>query len=137
MASGHAITRLGKEALDVYQHSMITALAGGDRDKVDGPLVTDAAQKGDPVAIGILSEVGRRLGEGIAGLVNILDPEVVVIGGGAIAAGDLLVLPATEAFERAVEAPAYRPSVPILAATLGNDAGAVGAASLAIEELLA
>ena len=90
MASGHAITRLGKEALDVYQHSMITALAGGDRDKVDGPLVTDAAQKGDPVAIGILSEVGRRLGEGIAGLVNILDPEVVVIGGGAIAAGDLL-----------------------------------------------
>jgi glucokinase len=136
VASGHAIMRLGKDAFDAHPDSMIADLAGGDRAKVDGPLVTDAAQKGDQVAIGILSDVGRRLGEGIAGLVNILDPEVVVIGGGAIAAGDLLVLPATEAFERSVEAPAFRPAVPILAAALGNDAGAVGAASLAIEELL-
>jgi glucokinase len=67
--------------------------------------------------------------------VNILDPQIVVVGGGAIVAGDLLLDPAREAFIDAVEAPEHRPRVPIVAAQLGNDAGAVGAATLALEEL--
>jgi len=91
-----------------------------------------AAKEGDPVAIGVLAEVGRRLGEGIAGLVNILDPDVVVVGGGAIEAGDLLLETARRAYSDAVEAPDHRPEVPIVAAELGNDAGAVGAADLAL-----
>ena len=84
----------------------------------------------------VLSEVGRRLGEGIAGLVNVLDPDVVVIGGGVIEAGDLLLLPARTAFAQSVEAPEHRPDVPIVAAAMGNDAGAVGAADLALMELV-
>jgi glucokinase len=79
--------------------------------------------------------VGRRLGEGIAGLVNVLDSDVVVVGGGAIAAGELLLDPARHAFLEAVEAPEHRPEVPIVAAELGNEAGAVGAAALALEGL--
>jgi glucokinase len=82
----------------------------------------------------VLSEVGRRLGEGIAGLVNVLDPELVVIGGGAVEAGDLLLEPARRAFAEAVEGPEHRPPVPILPAAMGNDAGAVGAADLAFLE---
>jgi glucokinase len=103
--------------------------------RVSGPLVTRAAMDGDETARTILAKVGRRLGEGLAGLVNILDPDVVVIGGGAVAAGDLLLEPARRAFSGAVEAPAFRPSVPILPAELGNDAGMVGAAALALEDV--
>jgi glucokinase len=99
-----------------------------------GPIVTQAAQQGDPLAVHVLADVGRRLGEGIAGLVNVLDPDVVVVGGGAIVAGDLLLEPARSAFVEAVEAPDHRPEVPIRAAELGVDAGAVGAADLALQE---
>jgi glucokinase len=97
--------------------------------------VTKAAQEGDETAVAILAKVGRRLGEGIAGLVNVLDPEIVVVGGGVISAGDLLLEPARKAFRAAVEAPEFRPEVPIVPAALGNEAGVVGAATLAIEEL--
>ena len=133
VASGHAITRAGRDAAHQYPNSDIAQLAGGDPDAVTGPVVTEAAERGDQLAIGILGEVGRRLGEGIAGLVNVLDPELVVVGGGAVAAGDLLLEPARAGFLDAVEAADARPDVPIVAAKLGNDAGGVGAALLALE----
>jgi glucokinase len=136
VASGHAIQRAGREAAERYPHSKIAQLAEGVPDRVTGSVVTQAAQGGDETAVAILAKVGRRLGEGIAGLVNVLDPEVVVIGGGAVTAGDLLLEPARKAFAAAVEAPTFRPPVPIVPAALGNDAGAVGAAALALEELL-
>jgi glucokinase len=82
-----------------------------------------------------LAQVGRRLGEGIAGLVNVLDPEVVAVGGGAADAGDLLLEPARTAYSASVEAVAHRPEVPIVAATLGAETGAIGAAMLALDEL--
>jgi glucokinase len=132
MASGRAIDRLGRESARQHPDSRLTELAGGDPGGVDGNVVTEAAQEGDPVAVHVLAEVGRRLGEGIAGLVNILDPEVVVIGGGVVKAGDLILEPARRAFAGAVEAPSHRPDTPIVPAHLGNDAGAVGAADLAL-----
>lgn len=135
VASGHALTRAGRDAASQHPQSMIARRSDGDPARVTGPLVTEAARAGDPVARGILARVGRRLGEGIAGLVNVLDPEVVVVGGGVASAGDLLLGSARIAFSTSVEAPAHRPEVPMLAATLGNDAGAVGAATLALEEL--
>jgi glucokinase len=134
VASGHALARAGREAVRRHPGSLIARMAAGDPRNVAGPVVTDAAQQGDDVARRILAEVGRRLGEGIAGLVNVLDPEVVVVGGGAIAAGHLLLDPARAAFLDAVESPEHRPDVPIVPASLGNDAGAIGAAALALEE---
>ncbi|HKZ75994.1 MAG TPA: ROK family glucokinase, partial [Actinomycetota bacterium] len=135
VASGHAIGRLGRRAAAEHPRSLVTELAGGDPDRVTGTTVTEAAMRGDDVAIRILSEVGRRLGEGIAGLVNVLDPQVVVVGGGVIRAGDLLLDPARAACAEAVEGFEHRPNVPVVGAQLGNDAGAVGAATLALEEL--
>ena len=136
VASGRAISRLGAEAARANPSSLLSELAAGDPRAVSGPLVTEAARRGDAVAVEVLAEVGRRLGEGVAGLVNILDPEVVVIGGGAVDAGDLLLDPARKAYREAVEAPEHRPDVPILPAELHNDAGGIGAALLALEELL-
>jgi glucokinase len=134
VASGSAIGRLGRAAARKPDGAMLRDLAGGP-DRVTGAHVTAAAKRGDEPSIRLLAEVGRRLGEGIAGLVNVLDPQLVVVGGGAIEAGDLLLEPARVAFRTAVEGPDHRPRVPIVAAQLGNDAGAVGAAVLALEEL--
>ena len=134
VAAGRAIDRMGER--EAREHdSTLRRLAGGDPEKVTGRLVTEAASLGDAAARRILAEAGRRLGQGIAGLVNVLDPQVVVVGGGAIVAGDLLLDPARAAFREAVEGPEHRPGIPIVAAELGNDAGAVGAAALALEEL--
>jgi glucokinase len=131
VASGRAIGRLGRQAALEHPESVMVEVAGGDPEKVTGVEVTAAARQGDRVAVGVLAEVGRRLGEGIAGLVNVLDPDIVVVGGGAIEAGELLLEPARRAFVDSVEAPDHRPEVPIVAAALANDAGAVGAADLA------
>ena len=135
VASGSTIGRLGREEARRQPGSELARLAEGDPDAVTGRLVTRAAEAGDPAASEILAEVGRRLGVGIAGLVNILDPQIVVVGGGAIAAGELLLEPARAAFAETVEGVGHRPRVPIVAAQLGPDAGAVGSAALALEEL--
>lgn len=135
VAGGRAIDRVGRAAAAEHPDSLLTELAGGEPSAVDGKVVTEAARRGDDVARSVLALVGGRLGQGIAGLVNVLDPQVVVVGGGAIGAGELLLEPARAAFVDAVEAPESRPRVPIVAAELGNDAGAVGAAALALEEL--
>jgi glucokinase len=132
VASGLAIARAGRTAVTEHPESAIARLAERDPDRATGPLVTRAAREGDGVAVAILAEVGRRLGEGIAGLVNVLDPEIVVVGGGVPEAGDLLLAPLREAYRVTVESGDLRPDVPILPAHLGNDAGAVGAALLAL-----
>jgi glucokinase len=135
VASGTAILREARWSVERLSHSMLAEMAGGDPEGVTGAMVTDAAHAGDPTARGILVEAGHRLGEGIAGLVNVLDPEIVIVGGGAAAAGDLLLEPVRSAFRRTVEAFDHRPEVPIVEAELGNDAGGVGAALIALEAL--
>jgi glucokinase len=135
VAAGRAIDRLGREAALNQPDALFVRLAGGDPAEVRGHHVTEAAFQGDAVAISILAEVGRRLGEGIAGLVNVLDPEIVVVGGGAIRAGEFLLEPARRAYVDSVEGAEDRPVVPLVAAAMGNDAGSVGAADLALAEV--
>ncbi len=131
MASGNAIGRLGRQLAQEDPTSLIATLAG--KEPVTGRHVSEAAGRGDAAAVAIFTEVGRRLGEGIAGLVNILDPEIVVVGGGVAEEGDLLLEPARAAYRETVEAPAHRPGVEIVPAALGKDAGAIGAAALAFD----
>jgi glucokinase len=131
VASGRALDRLARAEVGRDPAGRIAALVGGA--EASGRHVSEAARQGDPAATGIFAIVGRRLGEGIAGLVNVLDPEVVIVGGGVAEEGAVLLEPARAAFLEAVEAPEHRPQVPILAATLGNDAGAIGAAALALD----
>jgi glucokinase len=133
VASGQALDRLGAEAAREDGTILIARMAAGN--PVTGRYVADAARQGDATARAIFDRVGRRLGEGIAGLVNVLDPEAVVVGGGVAEEGELILDPARRAFLEAVEAPDHRPDIPILQAALGNDAGAIGAAALALESL--
>ncbi|MDQ3210124.1 MAG: ROK family protein [Actinomycetota bacterium] len=135
VASGTAITRAGRRAAARHPHSSLGELAGGDPSGVTGDMVTEAARHGDTVSRGILVEVGYRLGVGIAGFVNVLDPDLVVVAGGVSEAGDLLLAPARDAFRRSVEGRGHRPEVPIVQAALGGDSGAIGAAALAFEQV--
>ena len=105
--------------------------AGGDPDKITGPLVTKAAQDGDPFAIDSLITLGTWLGEGIASLTAVLDPAVVAIGGGVADADDLLLDPIRAAFQAQLTGRGHRPELEIRKATLGNRSGLVGAADLA------
>ena len=101
--------------------------------EIDGKAVTVAAQEGDETAIGVFDLVGSRLGVALASFANIFEPEVIVIGGGVIAAGELLLAPA----RRELEARALRPMnrTPVVPAELGEDAGMIGAAAMARIEL--
>jgi glucokinase len=105
--------------------------AGGDRRGIDGPLITRLAQQGDPGARELIAEIGTWLGRGAATIAALLDPEVIVVGGGVAAAGDLLLEPAREAYAASLTARAHRPLAPFVPARMGNRAGIVGAADLA------
>lgn len=105
--------------------------AGSDPDKITGPLITEAAQAGDPFALEQLVMLGKWLGEGIASLTAILDPAVVVIGGGVSEAGELLLAPIRSAFAAHLTGRGHRPSLEVRKARLGNRAGIIGAADLA------
>ncbi len=132
-ASGSALTREARRAAveRPVRAAALLELAGGDASAVHGPHVTTAAMAGDELGVELLAELGRWIGEGSASLAAALDPELFVIGGGVVAAGDLLLHPARKAFEANLPARGHRPIVPIVAAEMGNDAGIVGAADLA------
>jgi glucokinase len=131
LASGSAIGAAGRAAARAHPASALgRRLAAGD--EITGPIVTELAHAGDAAAIGVLATVGRRLGAGITSIVNALAPEVVVVGGGAVAAGELLLQPARAVVaERAL--PPMRERVRIVAAHFGDEAGMLGAALLALE----
>lgn len=132
-ASGRALVRDARERVTSSDPAAaaLTELAGGDPDKITGPMVTGLAQTGDPLAVELLTEVGHWLGEGIAALCSVLDPAVVAIGGGVAAAGDLLLKPAQASFNSHLSAYAHRPHASLRLAALGNQAGLIGAADLA------
>lgn len=132
-ASGTALARAAR-TLAAERPDSALARAHADGRELAGPLVTELAHDGDPAAREVLAGAGTALGVAIASLLNILNPEVVVIGGGVIAAGDLLLEPAREEVARRVLAPA-RDSARIVAAHFGVEAGMIGAAALALDGL--
>jgi glucokinase len=106
-------------------------LAEDEIDNITGEIVTAAGREGDPAALDCFEQIGGWLGTGLAQVVALLDPARCIVGGGVIAAGDLLLGPARAAFEQALTGAGHRPVAEIVPASLGNDAGIVGAADLA------
>ena len=133
LASG---TALAREALRIARDRPASGLgrAVAVGRELEGPLVTELAHDGDEAAIDAIELVGTRLGVAIASLVNIFNPEVVVIGGGVIGAGELLLSAArAEMLARAL--PPSRDIVQIVPAAFGVEAGMIGAAALAFDGL--
>ena len=130
-ASGTALLRAAKELAASDQTSGVR-LAELQREagELTGAEVYQAITEGDPGALRILTELGTWIGETVASLSAILDPEVVVIGGGVSQAGDLLLNPIKQAFVANMPAHGFRPELEIKTAEFVNDAGVVGAADL-------
>ena len=133
LASG---TALAREALRIAHEQPSSglgrALAAGR--ELEGPLVTELAHDGDSAAIEAIELIGTRLGVAIASFVNIFNPQVVVIGGGVMGAGELLLSAARdEMLRRAL--PPSRDIVEIVPAAFGVEAGMIGAAALAFDGL--
>ena len=101
-----------------------------EKGQLTGVEVYSAIVDHDPGALKILRELGSWIGQAIGSLVAVLDPEIVVIGGGVSAAGDLLLDPIREAYLAHLPARGFRPELKIVAAEFVNDAGVVGAADL-------
>jgi glucokinase len=98
--------------------------------ELTGHQVYEAILQGDAGALRLLSELGTWLGEAVASLTAVLDPEVLVIGGGVSAAGELLLDPIRKAYLANLPARGFRPELKIKAAEFDNDAGVMGAADL-------
>jgi glucokinase len=131
-ASGTAMARDGRFAAEQTPDSALgKALASGE--DFTGRTVTDAAIAGDETALGVVHEAGRHLGAAFSSYANAFDPDVIVVGGGVMALGDLLLDPAREELRRRALPPMNE--VEVRAAELGPKAGMVGAAVMAMIEL--
>lgn len=130
-ASGTALGRHGREAAAEGRAGGLLARAGGDPAAIRGEDVTAAAVDGDAEAIAVLERFGWWVALGLANLVNLLDPERVVLGGTMIEVGELLVAPVRVAFAERVLAGPERDGPPVVAASFGARSAAVGAALLA------
>ncbi len=133
-ASGSGLGRLAREQAHARPLGRMVELAGGDPEDVRGEHVTRAASEGDEGALEVLRAWAWWLALGLANLANVFDPELFVLGGGLVSAGEVLLEPARAAFAGLVVAGEHRPPVGIVPAELGERAGAIGAALLAAGE---
>lgn len=129
-ASGTALGRLAREEAEAGRAPDLVSRAGS-AGAVQGEHVVEAATAGDPAAAAILDRYAGWVAVGLSNLANIFDPEVVVLGGGIVRAGDVVLEPIRAAFRLGLMGTSHRPEPAIVPADRGADAGAVGAAVLA------
>ena len=130
-ASGRRLDQMARDETAVEPTGLTARLAG--QRAATGFHLTEAALQGDIDAGRALQEMGSWLGIGLANLVVILDPEIIVVGGGAARAGDILLDPARRSLLDALEGAVFRLPIPLVAAGLGEEAGMVGAGLAAAE----
>lgn len=134
LAAGPAVARLGQRAFDESPGTLIGVLARQNGAKVTAEIVAAAARRGDKAAQRVLNEVGTNLGLGVANIVSLLNPDLVVLGGGLAAIGDLLLVPLRRAVRQWAQPLAAR-QVRIVRSRLGTQAGILGAARHAFLKL--
>ncbi|MFC1913991.1 ROK family protein [Chloroflexota bacterium] len=134
LSSGTALAREAKRRIQEGVKTSILELAGGDVAKVNAEAIHQAAQAGDNLANELIVRTAYYLGVGLANLVNIFNPEVIVIGGGLSNIGDMLLKPAFEEAGRRAFPQTYQ-SVRFARAELGRNSGVLGAAVYALEKM--
>ena len=127
-ASGSALVREARSAAATGRAPALLEAAGGNATAVTGAMVTEQARAGTPEAVELFEEMGEALAVGIGSLIAVLDPSLVLLGGGVSEAGDLILAPTTAALDRELTGGRHRPGPEVRLAALGNDAGLIGAA---------
>jgi len=131
-AAGPALERLAAEVVSADPGGSLARILGDGAP--DGPAISRAASGGNPQALALVGAIGRAFGDGLAGVISMLDPDRVVIGGGLGSIGEILLDPIRTSAAAARYASAHKPLPDIVAAELGERAGGIGAALMAIEE---
>ncbi|KKL82224.1 hypothetical protein LCGC14_1986900 [marine sediment metagenome] len=134
LASGPAISRRARQAIKEGVVSLIEKLAEGKLENITPEIVVEATKRGDKLAFNIMEKTGEYLGIGIADMINIFNPELIVIGAGVSQAGDILLEP----LKRTVKARALQLSssmTNIKVSQLGNNGGALGAAIMVLKDI--
>ncbi len=127
--SATALIRMGREAVEAHPESEILTAVNGDPAKIHARIIIDAARNNDPTAVEVYNRYIDYLAQAIASVVNLLDPEVIVLGGGVSMAGDFLLDPLMERLPHHVLF-SDQTMPPIRLATLGAQAGIIGASML-------
>src|SRR6056297_1894460 len=131
VASGTAIARRGREVLNKERESLIKDYSNNEPDNIDAPLIASAARAGDEQAIEIFKLTGRLLGIGISNVVNLFDPEIIVLGGGVMNAKGLFITELKASLQkRALEANLQ--DLKVKEVGLGKNTGVMGAIAVAI-----
>ena len=135
VASGAGLANLARGLMAQGRGQNILALADGDATKVRGEHISEALTNGDPDAEEVIDQFASWVARGLGSLVNLLDPQVIVLGGGLTVISGTFLLEVEDRMAATVMGAEYRPQVPVVAAAIGAEAGAVGAAVLAAEKL--
>ncbi len=133
-ASGSSLGRKARRAAEAGVATEIRRLAGGEVERITAETVIAAARLRDALAVQLVEETARYLAMGIANIISILNPQMVVLGGGLFQAGDILIAPVRREFGKWAQPLAAR-NVRVEPSSLGEDAGLVGAGRLAWESL--
>lgn len=130
-ASATACIRQTKKAAQENPESLINGLVDGDLERITAKTAFDAAKQGDKTGLRVVERYIQYIGEGLANVVNIFQPEIILIGGGVCKEGEYLLAPLRKYIHENTFAPAYHIKIAELrVAEMGNDAGIVGAAML-------
>ncbi len=132
LASGTALTAEAKRLIESGANTKILEHAGGTIDKINAEVIHEAALAGDKLANRLIARNAYYLGVGLANLINIFNPEAIVIGGGLSNIGDMLLLPAYQEAERRAFKQPYQ-ATRFALAELGRNSGVIGAAAYALE----
>lgn len=134
MASGPAIAKRAIKGIKEGEKSLISELANYGLNQISAEIVATAADQGDKLGRSIMEETGEYLGTGVANIINLFNPELVIIGGGVAQAGELIFKP----LKRTVQKRAFSVSAEvakIIPESLGKDCTVMGAAALALKEI--
>ena len=134
LASGTALGVMARAAAQRGQLAAVVTVVGGDPDAVHGPDVSRAGRSGDAEALAVIDAYAFNVAIGLVGLANIFDPGVIAIAGGLVNDGELFLGPIRKHFLGHIEGASYRPVPEIVPATLGERAGVIGAAILAMDQ---
>jgi len=134
LASGTALAREARKRIKSKAETAILEYAGGDIDKVNAEAVYRASQQGDALARELIARTGYYLGVGLTNLINIFNPELIIIGGGLSRIGDMLLEPAYKVAEERSYRAAFD-SVRFARPALGGDSGVIGAAAYAFRKM--
>jgi glucokinase len=127
LASGTAIAHMARERLTGWETSVLTNMVNGAIEEITAEHVARGARQGDTLCLDVINVAGHYLGVGLGNVVNIFNPEMIVIGGGVSAMGEMLLRPARKAMkEHAFKLPAR--TVCVVRAKLGVNSGLLGAA---------